>query len=60
MMASVQGKEKEKLVIEWKFNSLDSDTNSVLDKSEYTQFRKLIKKVIQFQFTCINIAKLLN
>ncbi|XP_055529499.1 SPARC-related modular calcium-binding protein 2 isoform X2 [Wyeomyia smithii] len=37
----------EKTVLDWKFGSMDGNKNGMLDKSEYRELKRLIKKVVK-------------
>ncbi|XP_055621829.1 SPARC-related modular calcium-binding protein 2 isoform X1 [Toxorhynchites rutilus septentrionalis] len=37
----------EKIVLEWKFASIDGNKNGMLDKNEYRELKRLIKKVVK-------------
>ena len=37
----------EKMVLDWKFSSMDVNKNHMLDKNEYRELKRLIKKVVK-------------
>ncbi|XP_055611002.1 uncharacterized protein LOC129757741 isoform X1 [Uranotaenia lowii] len=47
LMANSGGVPSEKTVLEWKFASIDGNRNGVLDKNEYRELKRLIKKVVK-------------
>lgn len=44
---NVQGTDLDNIVLEWKFKDMDRDRNGVLDKNEYRDLKKLVKKVVK-------------
>lgn len=48
------GSIREESVVDWKFKALDTNNNNMLDKTEYREFKRLVKKVssafIRFDF----------
>lgn len=41
------GNNSDIVIITWKFNTLDINHNSILDKNEYKDLRRLVKKAIK-------------
>ncbi|XP_037920835.1 LOW QUALITY PROTEIN: SPARC-related modular calcium-binding protein 1 [Hermetia illucens] len=41
------GSIREESVVDWKFKALDTNNNNMLDKTEYREFKRLVKKVIK-------------
>ncbi|XP_058829667.1 SPARC-related modular calcium-binding protein 2 isoform X3 [Topomyia yanbarensis] len=46
-LLGVSGSVSEKTVLEWKFASMDGNKNGMLDKTEYRELKRLIKKVVK-------------
>ncbi|XP_058459359.1 SPARC-related modular calcium-binding protein 2 isoform X1 [Malaya genurostris] len=46
-LLGVSGTVSEKTVLEWKFASMDGNKNGMLDKNEYRELKRLIKKVVK-------------
>lgn len=47
---SVNSNTSDKIVLDWKFGSLDTNGNHMLDKMEYRELRRLVRKVNQWIF----------
>ncbi|XP_053683427.1 SPARC-related modular calcium-binding protein 2 isoform X2 [Sabethes cyaneus] len=46
-LTAAAGAVSEKTVLDWKFGSMDGNKNGMLDKSEYRELKRLIKKVVK-------------
>lgn len=54
---SYPGTDPDRVVLEWKFKKLDVDQNGKLDKNEFRDLRRIVKKVVKPKKCARNFAK---
>ncbi|XP_025832447.1 SPARC-related modular calcium-binding protein 1 isoform X2 [Agrilus planipennis] len=55
--SAILGPEADKLVLDWKFKYLDVDNNNILDKTEYRDLKKIVKKAVKPKRCAKSFAK---
>lgn len=51
------GLEADRIVLNWKFDRMDMDRNGQLDKNEYRELRRLLKKAVKPKKCARNFAR---